>query len=140
MKKGQAAMEFLMTYGWAILVVLAAIAALAYFGIFNVKGNAPDQCYLPTGYQCQVQATTNQIVFRITNGAGVDLTNVNITVDGCTGVGTLSSLNDGAKADITVTGCSFTKGQKIKKTLIFGYTEVDGFSHNKPGSLIAVVE
>ena len=29
MRKGQAAMEFLMTYGWAILVVLAAIGALA---------------------------------------------------------------------------------------------------------------
>ena len=35
MKKGQAAMEFLMTYGWAILVVLAAIAALAYFGVLS---------------------------------------------------------------------------------------------------------
>lgn len=34
-KKGQAAMEFLMTYGWAILVVLAAIAALAYFGVLS---------------------------------------------------------------------------------------------------------
>ena len=34
-KKSQAAMEFLMTYGWAILVVLAAIAALAYFGVLN---------------------------------------------------------------------------------------------------------
>lgn len=34
-KKGQAAMEFLMTYGWAILVVLVAIGALAYFGFFD---------------------------------------------------------------------------------------------------------
>lgn len=32
-RRGQAAMEFLMTYGWAILVVLAAVAALAYFGV-----------------------------------------------------------------------------------------------------------
>jgi uncharacterized protein (UPF0333 family) len=30
-QRGQAAMEFLMTYGWAILVVLIAIGALAYF-------------------------------------------------------------------------------------------------------------
>ncbi|MBI1979078.1 MAG: hypothetical protein HYS62_03415, partial [Candidatus Aenigmarchaeota archaeon] len=34
-RKSQAAMEFLMTYGWAILVVLAAIAALAYFGVLS---------------------------------------------------------------------------------------------------------
>jgi len=34
-RKGQAAMEFLMTYGWAILIVVIAIAALAAFGVFN---------------------------------------------------------------------------------------------------------
>lgn len=34
-KKGQAAMEFLMTYGWAILTGLIAIGVLAYFGVFS---------------------------------------------------------------------------------------------------------
>ena len=33
--KSQAAMEFLMTYSWAILVVLVAIGALAYFGVLG---------------------------------------------------------------------------------------------------------
>jgi hypothetical protein len=28
-------MEFLMTYGWAILVVIAAFAALIYFGVLD---------------------------------------------------------------------------------------------------------
>ena len=34
-KKSQAAMEFLMTYGWAILAAIIAIGVLAYFGVFN---------------------------------------------------------------------------------------------------------
>ena len=34
-KKGQAAIEFLMTYGWAILMVLIAIGALAYSGVIT---------------------------------------------------------------------------------------------------------
>ena len=34
-KKGQAAMEFLMTYGWAILAAIVSIGALAYFGVFT---------------------------------------------------------------------------------------------------------
>lgn len=34
-KKGQAGTDFLMTYGWAILVVLAAIGAMAYLDIFT---------------------------------------------------------------------------------------------------------
>lgn len=33
--KGQAAMEFLLTYGWVLLFLLAAIGALAYFGVLN---------------------------------------------------------------------------------------------------------
>lgn len=34
-KKSQACMEFIMTYGWAILVLMVAVGALAYFGVFN---------------------------------------------------------------------------------------------------------
>jgi len=42
-RKGQAAMEFLMTYGWAIIVVLAAIAALAYFGVLSPQKLLPER-------------------------------------------------------------------------------------------------
>jgi len=34
-KKGQAALEFLTTYGWAFLVILIMIGALSYFGVLN---------------------------------------------------------------------------------------------------------
>lgn len=52
MRKGQAAMEFLMTYGWAILVVLAAVGALAYFGILNPSRFLPDTCNMGSGIGC----------------------------------------------------------------------------------------
>jgi len=51
-KKGQAAMEFLMTYGWAILVVLAAIGALSYFGVLKPQQFLPEQCVLVPGMAC----------------------------------------------------------------------------------------
>jgi hypothetical protein len=35
MRKAQQTTEFLMTYGWAILIVLAAIGALLYFGVIT---------------------------------------------------------------------------------------------------------
>ena len=35
LKKSQAALEFIMTYGWAILAVIIAIAALSYFGVLK---------------------------------------------------------------------------------------------------------
>lgn len=48
-KKSQQALEFFMTYGWAILVVLIAIGALAYFGVLS-----PDR-FLPKEYKTECQ-------------------------------------------------------------------------------------
>jgi hypothetical protein len=53
MRRGQAAMEFLMTYGWAIMVLLVMIAALAYFGVLNPQRFLPDKCLLSTGFECR---------------------------------------------------------------------------------------
>ena len=41
-----------MTYGWALLVVLIAISALAFFGVMNPKNSLPDQCILFAGVSC----------------------------------------------------------------------------------------
>src|SRR3990167_3612887 len=51
-KKSQAVLEFIITYGWAFLVVLVAVGALAYFGVIGTSNwkNArtcefePDKC------------------------------------------------------------------------------------------------
>ena len=39
--KGQTAMEYLMTYGWAILIVIVVIAALYSMGVFTPSGGVP---------------------------------------------------------------------------------------------------
>ena len=50
--RAQAAMEFLMNYGWAIMVVLTTIAALAYFGILNPSRFMPRSCALGPEITC----------------------------------------------------------------------------------------
>lgn len=66
MKKSQAAMEFLVTYGWAILIVLVAIAALTYYGVLDPTVLLPDKCELQSGpIGCVDQ---NIIIFPSTNG------------------------------------------------------------------------
>jgi hypothetical protein len=52
-KKGQGALEFLMTYGWAFLVILIMIGALAYFGVLNPSRWLPDRCQFGTGTLCR---------------------------------------------------------------------------------------
>lgn len=51
-RKAQAAMEFLMTYGWAILVGLTVIGALSYFGVFSFQEMFPEKCELGPGLEC----------------------------------------------------------------------------------------
>ncbi|MDO8339666.1 MAG: hypothetical protein Q7T16_03340 [Candidatus Burarchaeum sp.] len=48
-KKAQAAMEFLSTYGWAVLIIALVLVAIAWLGIFNVTGQVPDRCAFPVG-------------------------------------------------------------------------------------------
>lgn len=52
-KRGQATMEFLMTYGWALLAVLIAIGALAFFGILSPAKFLPQACVLGPGLSCE---------------------------------------------------------------------------------------
>jgi uncharacterized protein (UPF0333 family) len=80
--KSQAALEFLMTYGWAILVVLVVISALAYFGVMNPQRYLPPRCVFPSGISCAsavVKQGSNQINLRLVNGGGGGIIISNIT-------------------------------------------------------------
>jgi hypothetical protein len=48
----QSAMEFLITYGWAILIMAVALAALYAVGVINPSIYAPHQCILSSGFTC----------------------------------------------------------------------------------------
>jgi uncharacterized protein (UPF0333 family) len=72
--RGQAALEFMMTYGWAILVVLAAIGALSYFGVLNPSRFTPDTCLASSPFSCPgkpiVSLAGQAVIFSIVNGQG----------------------------------------------------------------------
>lgn len=76
MRRGQVAMEFIMTYGWAILAVLVAIGALAYFGVLSPQRAIPERCILETGFNCrdfiveEEDANLMQVRFTVLNGLG----------------------------------------------------------------------
>jgi len=145
MKKAQAAMEFLMTYGWAILVVLIAIAALAYFGVLNPGRYLPSSCNMPPGLSCvdfKVDGGTNEITLVVRNGMGEDLNPFNISIAGdCNGVGlALDGLNDGEQERITVNCTGNITGTKFKEDITIGYTKESGISHVATGSISAQVQ
>ncbi|MFT4309756.1 MAG: hypothetical protein ACMXYL_04675 [Candidatus Woesearchaeota archaeon] len=92
-RKGQAAMEFLMTYGWAILIVVIAIAALAAFGVFNRP--VQEGCFMESATMAcagPVPAITDnagnvrlQLALRNGGAARIEVTRVESVGDGtCT--------------------------------------------------------
>jgi hypothetical protein len=82
--KCQAAMEFLMTYGWALLVVLIAIAALVFFGLLNPSRFLPERAYLSPGLMVSdAYVDQGNVILIVYNGLGETLNDFNIIVDNC---------------------------------------------------------
>jgi hypothetical protein len=142
MRKAQAAMEFLMTYGWAILVVLVAIAALAYFGVLNPGRFLPESCTIGPGLACsdfKVSGTTATIIVK--NGMGSGLTGVSLNLtDTATytcAAGSATTIADGAELTYTCTlGAPVAPAAKYKGTLTLGYMqEGSTLTHTKVGSI-----
>ncbi len=51
-RKAQSAMEYLMTYGWAILIIAIVLAALFSLGVFSSSSFLGTTCISLSGYTC----------------------------------------------------------------------------------------
>ncbi len=84
-KRGQAAFEFIMTYGWVLFVALVAIAALIYWGVWG-GDFLPEVCIFGVGLQCinpvfQYSGTVGVLDFSVQNAMGKDLIDFYTVVD-----------------------------------------------------------
>lgn len=52
MKKGQAAIEYLISYGWTILVILITVGVIVYFDILSPIKFIPEQCEFGEQIEC----------------------------------------------------------------------------------------
>ncbi len=50
--KAQSAMEYLMTYGWAIIIIAVVLGALFSLGVFSGNAFLPTACIAASGYEC----------------------------------------------------------------------------------------
>jgi len=142
-RKSQAAMEFLMTYGWAILVVLVAIGALAYFGVLSPDQFLPSKCVLPAGIACidfQMDASANTVTLVLRNGIGSDITAVSLATASCTASPTIN-INNGDRGTVIATVCGLTEGAKFNNDVTITYTNADsGLTKSVTGTLTGKVE
>lgn len=142
-KRAQAALEFLMTYGWAILVVLVAIGALAYFGVLRPEKLLPEKCIVATGsglYCDDYNAAGTTVTLRLKNMLpdAVTVTDVVITATGetCTAWSGTQAINPDATADIAVTCATLAAGDRIKGDLSISFSKAGGLARTASGQLV----
>ena len=75
-RRGQAALEFLTTYGWAFLVILVMIGALAYFGVLDPTRFLPQRCQFGAELHCErfsIDSASQEANFELTNSLPEDI-------------------------------------------------------------------
>lgn len=78
-RKGQAAMEYIMTYGWALVALVAVIGAILATGAFNPSYLISEECTLQPDLGCTAHllykdgAGDYTLMFRVSNGLGYDI-------------------------------------------------------------------
>ena len=123
-RSAQAAMEFLMTYGWAILVVLAAIAALAYFGVLSPEKFLPEKCLIETGFTCiSAKIESGQSTLVLQNSYGKSVVIDNIQIGSCSNAFS-KSLTSEDQSNFVLPSCSNGDVKEVfKGDIIIKYTE-----------------
>ena len=126
-KRGQTALEYLVTYGWALLVIVIIAGILWYFGVFNpAKWTQEKQCGGFSSVQCiDFKINTSGILtLKIGNKAGTALTSLNITAGNgtkmlCTG-GTTLAANQQVTCAVNVTDATLADGNVLIMPLTTG--------------------
>jgi hypothetical protein len=149
MTRGQAALEFLITYGWALAALIVAIAAITYF-TGGYKAVLPNMCDLDTPFSCVEYRVTSDgvVVLGITNIAHEDMIAVNVTLYCNQDVLQASEyaaglLREGERINNTYVRfqCPLATGNKFKASFFVTYTPAGtNVPHISEGELRAKVE
>jgi len=132
-KRGQAAMEFLMTYGWAILAAIIAIGVLAYFGVFSPGQFIGSSAIVTAPFYANawnVDASNVNIELQNNGGETLFVAKVALTdLDGatsCTALEPYGHIGSG-RANVTTVACAgMTVGETFKGDVTITYFKIGG--------------
>ena len=118
--KAQSAMEYLMTYGWAILIIAVILAVFEFLGVFNTGTFIGPSCLATPGYICSNPVMTanangpNLLLFNFKQDTGQTLYNVSFacaassTSQGYPNVNVNSGFNTSSNLTVLTSGSSVT--------------------------------
>lgn len=134
-------MEFMMTYGWAIILIVIAVSILAYNNVFSPSKYYPAECELLPNVNCKtwkISSATIDIVVR--NEFRQTLNPFNITVHSDTdcnnGFGQATNgLNNGEEEKISITCPDTISDTTYQAQLNISYTGTAGTRHDTVGKI-----
>jgi hypothetical protein len=154
--KSQSAMEYLTTYGWAIIIIAVVLTALFELGLFNPGSFVNTTCTFPANFGCitaVLYSTNSTLIINLQQSLP---SSINITAYGCNAQGTVSNmikpdtpsnqielgigqnLTFGMQCYNNYTLITTTPGQIFKGFVLVNYTTLSsGFIHTVIGTLVA---
>ena len=133
--KAQSALEYMMTYGWAILIIVIVAAVLYSMGIFNPSSSSGTTAtgfspFVVLAQTCQLHG----LAIQLGNNAGVAVTSVSGSITTSTGLAastgtatvSLPNVPNGGSTvlNFTSNGCS-TSGARYSASITIDYTETN---------------
>ena len=130
-KRSQSALEYMMTYGWAILIIVIVAVVLYSMGIFSpssflsFSGITGLSGFQPASAAC---ASNGQMIVKLSNSFGYQVSVSSINVTTSSGVSVTqpesATLNPGQTQEFLVFGiCPKTSGSSFSDTITVAYTE-----------------
>jgi hypothetical protein len=147
-------MEYLMTYGWAILIISVVLSALYMMGLFNPATFVNSQCIFPAQFSCinSYLSPNGQLSVNIEQALSAP---INVTAIGCNTNATTSEMKTYASAIYIPIGSNYTfslwcwagnsnytasPGSVYHGYIIMNYTDIQsGFPHTAIASLLQKV-
>ncbi len=138
-KRAQSAVEYLMTYGWAILVIIVVGAALWKLGVFDVsKYTGSAKLAIADFTVAGSQLTTTTFTAKMGPNQRITLDSFNILIANSTG--TISCTPSGVTAGsawppsdektLTCSGLTgLASGTSYQVKVNIGYTDASSFAH-----------
>ncbi len=150
-RKGQAALDFLMTYGWAIALVVIIAAVLFALGIFDTSNFIGNKAAGFSGVAVKGwgMSTAGQFTLKLSNQVGqpINITNVNITIGSTTtSIAPSPAISLGVGVDtstLNTTGNPFgsqASGTGYNAKVVINYVDTNAnFNYTTSGTLTGKV-
>ena len=141
MKKGQSALEFITTYGWALIVILLAGGAL-WMVVGGGKYLVPESCSFEPGFYCSdFVVEEKSIGLRVKNSMGKDIEDFIMSSDDCLTESFPISFDNGEDSTFLINDCAFQSGEVFSGVLNVDYSFLgSSIDHSKTASVVGIVQ